>query len=212
MPLFVTALIKTWFEWSLHGGYLALFVLMALESSLVPIPSELIIPPAAYWAAKGRMEFWLVVIVGTAGSWFGAAVNYGLARWLGHPFIRRYGKYFLLPEPRVEATERWLLRHASVGILAARLLPVMRHLISIPAGIIRMPFAAFSGMTLLGSFIWCAILTWIGEKILGDHPDLLENPNALLEACRAHLHLLIPAVLIFGVVYYLVLKKLTPHR
>ena len=210
MSLF-NSLLQTWFEWSLHGGYPALFLLMAMESSIMPIPSELIIPPAAFWASQGKMDFWLVILVATAGSWVGSATTYTVARLIGRPVILKYGRYFFLSEGNLQAAEAWLNRYASLGIFSARMLPVLRHLISIPAGMIRMPFRKFSFMTILGALLWCTILTGLSQKILGSRPDLLQNPDALLAACQAKAHLLIPAVLLFTAAY-LVVKRWSSIR
>src|SRR3954466_7506146 len=98
-------LLRVWFQFVEQYGYWGVFGLMALESSIVPIPSEIVMPPAAYWAAQGRMSFWLVVLAGTAGSWFGSIVSYGVSRAVGEPFVRRYGKFVLLPPPTLKMTE-----------------------------------------------------------------------------------------------------------
>src|ERR1044071_9209164 len=98
-------LLKIWFHFVETWGYLGVFLLMALESSIVPIPSEIVMPPAAYWAAQGRMSFWLVVLAGTAGSWFGSIVSYAVSRAVGEPVVRRYGKYVFFPESKVAAME-----------------------------------------------------------------------------------------------------------
>lgn len=199
-------LFQLWLQRVLDWGYAGVFILMALESSVVPIPSEIVIPPAAYWATQGKMNFWLVILAGTLGSWTGAALTYLGAHALGRPLLRRYGKFFLVTEARLTAAEGWLRRHATVGIFAARLLPVMRHLISIPAGLIRMPFGRFSLLTLLGSWLWCTVLAWFGAELLGDRPDLLNNPAALVEACKEKFSLLVIAVLVLLAGYIIVLK------
>ena len=157
-----------WFRFVENYGYWGVFLLMALESSIVPIPSEIVMPPAAYWAAQGRMSFWLVVLAGTGGSLFGSLASYFVSRALGTPFILRYGKFILLPPEKIVAAEAWVNEYGVSGIFFARLLPVVRHLISIPAGILRMPLAPFSAATTAGAFLWCWILSWFGAKIIGD--------------------------------------------
>ena len=97
------ALLKVWFHIVESQGYLGIFLLMALESSVVPIPSEIIIPPAAYWAAQGRFDFWGVVLMGTAGSLFGSLVSYAISRAVGAPIVSRYGKFVLLPQHTIAA-------------------------------------------------------------------------------------------------------------
>ena len=131
-------LIIIWFQWVHDWGYTGIIVLMAMESSIFPVPSELVIPPAAYWAVQGHYSFWGVVLAGTVGSYIGAAATYWVSRWVGRPFIVRYGKYFGVSEEKLLRSERWLVRYEAGGIFFARLLPVVRHLIGIPAGIVRM--------------------------------------------------------------------------
>src|SRR5919199_1102511 len=152
-------LIETWFHWVLSGGYPAVFWLMALESTIFPIPSEVVIPPAAIVAAShGGMSLPGVVIAGTLGSWFGSVLMYIVARWAGRPFVLRYGKYFLVPEDKLARAEVFMRRYEAGGIFFARLLPVIRHLISIPAGIIRMGFLKFSALTLAGGALWWSLV------------------------------------------------------
>jgi len=130
-------LIEVWFHWVLTGGYAAVFWLMALESTIIPIPSEVVIPPAAIVAATQQgsgMSLVGVVIAGTLGSWFGSAIMYWVARWLGRPAILRWGKYVFVPPEKLARAEVFLRRYEAGGIFFARLLPVIRHLISIPAG------------------------------------------------------------------------------
>lgn len=173
-----------WFGWVHDWGYLGIVVLMALESSVFPIPSEVVIPPAAYWAKQGRFNALGVVLAGTLGSWIGATVTYWVARWLGRPLLVRYGKYFFVPEHKLLRAERWLARYEAGGIFFARLVPVVRHLIGIPAGLVRMPFRVYSLMTLLGAGIWCWVLAWFGGRLLGDQPDLIENPEGIVHVLR----------------------------
>src|SRR5262245_14457381 len=99
--------IQSWFQ-LVHGwGYLGVFLLMAAESSILPVPSEVVLPPAAYWATQGKMDFWLVVLAGTAGSWVGSAISYWVALWVGRPLVMRFGKYLLLPRARRALAEAW---------------------------------------------------------------------------------------------------------
>lgn len=194
-------LLKIWFHFVETWGYLGVFLLMALESSIVPIPSEIVIPPAAYWAAQGRMSFWGVVLAGTAGSWFGSIVSYWVSRALGEPFVRRYGKYFFISEEKVKALEGWVGEYGVSGIFFARLLPVVRHLISIPAGVLRMAVGPFSAATTAGAFLWCAVLAWFGTKVIGDAPQLLDSPEALAHALKAKMHVVVLAVVLFAAAY-----------
>jgi membrane protein DedA with SNARE-associated domain len=153
-----------WYNQSLAtGGYPLIVLLMAIESSIVPLPSELIIPPAIIAAQKsGNMTFLGIVIAGAIGSWLGATAMYWVSRWAGRPLVLRYGKFIFVPPAKVEAAERWAAQFGSFGIFASRLLPVVRHLIGIPAGIVRMNYLKFSLFTVIGSGIWCAVLCWVG--------------------------------------------------
>jgi membrane protein DedA with SNARE-associated domain len=156
-----------------QGGYWLIAGLMALESTLVPIPSEVIIPPAAYLAhTRGEFSFAGVVLAGTAGSWVGASLMYWAARLLGRPLIMRFGRYVGLGQAKLELAERWCTHYGSPGVFLSRLLPVIRHLIGVPAGILRMDFRWYALATLLGSLLWCAVLAWLGRTV-GQHPELL---------------------------------------
>ena len=155
-------------------GYPGIVLLMAIESSIIPLPSELVMPPAGYLAAKGRMDPVLAVLAGTVGSILGALVNYWLAVRIGEPVLRRFGKYVLISNKSLDKTEAYFLRHGEISTFVGRLLPVIRHLISIPAGMARMNLARFILFTGLGAGIWCAILTYIGWFV-GTHEDQLKT-------------------------------------
>jgi membrane protein DedA with SNARE-associated domain len=180
-------LLKVWFEWSRDMGYFGVFAMMAIESTIVPIPSEIIMPPAGYWAEQGQMSLWGVILAGGLGSTFGSSLCYWFTRTLGRAFLLRYGKLMLLPPERLELAERWLSEYALGGIFLARLLPVVRHLIGFPAGLVRVPFGAFAGITFVGSTLWCSILAVFGARTIGRQPDLLNDPEALSRAVRDNL-------------------------
>jgi membrane protein DedA with SNARE-associated domain len=205
----VHELLKTWFHWVDAWGYAGVFVLMALESSIIPVPSEIVMPPAAFWAAQGRMNFGLVVLAGTLGSYFGSVLNYVFFQWIGAPAAKRYGKFVLISPEKLDAAERWVRSYGSPGVFLARLLPVFRHLISIPAGILEMPFKAFSVATLAGAGLWCLVLSWFGQEVLGSRPDLLESPEAMISAIKAKLVFFVAAALGMTALYvcFLVVKK-----
>ncbi len=194
-----------WFQWVEHWGYLGVFILMAMESSILPVPSEIVMAPAAFWAAQGRMDFWGVILVGTAGSFFGASVMYFGSRALGIPVVhhlsKRYGKYFLLSDEKLKQGEAWVQTHGVVGIFIARLLPVIRHLIGIPAGLFRMPYGAFAVATVAGSGIWCFILSWFGRDVIGSSPELLQSPEQLITVMKAKVIWIVVGVAVFAVLY-----------
>ena len=176
-------LIQSLTDWYLRvleqWGFWAVGLLMAAESTVLPIPSEVIIPPAAHqaWNGSGLNLFgtnysgWtamaLLVAFGAVGSWVGAALMYWAARLAGRPLVVRYGKYFLISAEKIEGAERWAAHYGALGIFASRLLPVVRHLIGIPAGIVRMNFWKYSLYTLAGAGAWSAVLCWLGVKIGG---------------------------------------------
>jgi membrane protein DedA with SNARE-associated domain len=153
-------------------GYPGIFLLMAMESSLIPVPSELVMPPAGYLAHQGLMNPWVAIMAGTVGSLAGAYANYYGAHYLGRPLVLKYGKYVLIPPDKFQRVERFFLRHGEISTFIGRLLPVVRHLISIPAGLSGMNHLRFSTYTLLGAFTWCSILTWIGY-VIGRNQELI---------------------------------------
>ena len=167
-----------------------------MESTVVPLPSELIIPPAAIVAQRtGNMSLFGIVIAGAVGSWVGATAMYWVSRWAGRPLVLRYGKFFLIPPGKVEQAERWAAQFGSFGIFASRLLPVVRHLIGIPAGIVRMNYGTFSIFTLIGSGLWCAVLCWVGLKA-GQDEALMKG-----ELHRVALWL-VGALAVLGAIYW----------
>lgn len=155
-------------------GYLGIFILMAMESSLFPVPSELVVPPAGYLASQGQMNIWLVIFVSTLGSLIGALFNYAIAYYLGRPWILKYGKYFLIPPEKFAKVESFFLKHGEISTFTGRLIIVVRHLISLPAGLSKMDLARFSVFTVVGSLIWVSILAYIGF-IVGNNMALVES-------------------------------------
>jgi membrane protein DedA with SNARE-associated domain len=190
-----------WMQFVHDQGYLGVFVMMAVESTVFPLPSEIIVPPAAYWATQGSFSFWGVVLSATLGSWFGSAASYLVARRLGRPLILRYGRFFFVPEQKWLLAEEWINRYSVVGIFFARLLPVVRHLVSLPAGAARMRFAPFTLSTLLGSLTWSWVLARFGQEVLGGEPKLLSDPDALIHVLKVKLGWLVIAAIVMLVAY-----------
>jgi membrane protein DedA with SNARE-associated domain len=203
-------LLETWFTWVLTGGYTGIIVLMAMESSIFPVPSEIVIPPAAFLAAQGKLSFTGVVLAGTIGSYLGSAITYWASRLIGRPLIVKYGRFVFLTPKKLERAEHWLARYEAGGIFFARLLPVVRHLISIPAGIVRMNFAIFSVMTIVGSAIWCYILAYLGEKAYRVEPQLLTDPEALVRFIHGQSTWILVVVAIFAALYILSMRLSKP--
>lgn len=205
--------IVIWFHWVESWGYLGIIVLMAMESSIIPVPSEVVMPPAAYWAAQGRMSFAGVVIAGTVGSYLGSAVSYWVARYAGTPIMHRYGKYFFLPLEKQIQAEHWIRTWGVSGVFFARLLPVIRHLISIPAGLFRMNFKNFSLVTIVGAGFWCWILAWFGQQTIGQSPELLNSPEEMVSVLKSKLSWFVGAIFVFLLLYIFTLrlrKRLAP--
>jgi membrane protein DedA with SNARE-associated domain len=184
-----------------QGGYWLIAGLMALESTVVPIPSEVIIPPAAYLAqSQGQFSLVGVILAGTAGSWLGATIMYWASRWLGRPVVMRVAPYLGVARAKIQMAEAWAARYGMAGVFFSRLLPVIRHLIGVPAGILRMDFRWYSAATLAGAMIWTSLLAWLGRTV-GDHPELLKG-----SLHRFALFVLAFAVAI-GALYYSFVKR-----
>lgn len=170
-------------------GFLLVLLFMTIESSFIPFPSEVVMIPAGFLAARGELTFGspaldaiTAVCFGTAGSLAGAYINYYLALYAGQPFLMRYGKYFLLPPDKLERAEEVFRQYGAGATFVCRLLPAIRQLISIPAGLSRMPIASFTLWTGLGAGIWVAILTYagyyFGMTTAGmTYPELVESAS-----------------------------------
>ena len=204
----IAALAPTW-------GLLLVFVFMAVESSFIPFPSEVVMIPAGFLAARGELGLGsplaavsVAVLVGTLGSLAGAYVNYFIALYVGKPFLEKYGKYFFVkPEPLNRACEVFT-KYGAATTFVCRLVPVIRQLISIPAGISKMPLGSFTLFTGLGAGIWTAILAFVGYAIGRSTADI-----TYLELCQKgkamaaeNLPLVIGGALVLVALYYLASK------
>jgi membrane protein DedA with SNARE-associated domain len=198
---YISSLIS-WYMGALDtGGYPLVALLMAIESSIFPLPSELVIPPAAHLAyTQGKMSIFGIVIAGTIGSWFGATAMYWASRWAGRPLVLKYGRYIFVSEEKVAGAERWASQFGSMGIFISRLLPVVRHLIGIPAGIVRMNFWKFSLYTVIGSAIWCGVLCYAGVAA-GQDQQLVDMNMKRISLWLAG------AVLCLGILYYFLVHR-----
>lgn len=155
-------------------GYTGIFLLMAMESSVIPIPSEIVMPPAGYLVQQGKMNMTLVILSGTLGSLVGAYANYFVARYLGRRLLLKYGRYVWITEEHFARVEQFFRDHGEISTFIGRLLPVIRHLISLPAGLANMNHWKFSLYTLAGAALWVTVLTWIGYFI-GANQELIER-------------------------------------
>ena len=182
-------------------GYPGIFILMAMESSVIPVPSELVMPPAGYLVQAGKMDMLAVILSGTFGSLLGAYLNYFASHYLGRPLILKYGKYVWITEEKFAKVETFFLRHGEISTFIGRLLPVVRHLISLPAGLAGMNHWKFSLYTLLGAGIWVTVLSWLGYFI-GSNQDLIMEYS----------HQIIYGVLGFSTLLIFVYIKLQPKK
>jgi len=156
--------IATVHEW----GYGGIVVMMAVESTILPFPSEAALIPAGYLAAQGKMDPFAATFCGALGSLIGASLNYGVWMWLGRPIMERIGRYVFVTSEKLDAADRYFAKHGEITTFIGRLIPGIRHLISIPAGVARMNFARFAFYTTLGAGLWSAVLVgigyWVGQN------------------------------------------------
>ncbi len=179
----VTWIVSTVGQW----GYPGIIILMALESSFFPFPSEVVIPPAAYLAVSGQMNIGMVILCGTMGSLLGAIFNYVIALRFGRPFFARYGRYILVSPKSLEKADLFFNRHGHISTFIGRLLPGLRQYISLPAGLARMNIFTFCIATALGAGIWVVILAAMGYWFGRNEQLILQNLHwvtlALLSGC-----------------------------
>lgn len=155
-------------------GYIGIFIGMFLESTLIPIPSELVMIPAGMSAFYGNMNLGLVLFVGILGNVSGAIFSYYMAMYLGRPILFKIGKYFFVKEHTIIKIEKFFHTHGNISIFIGRLIPGVRHFISLPAGVAKMNFAKFCLYTTAGSSIWTCVLVFLGYNI-GAHQDLIKE-------------------------------------
>lgn len=165
-------------KWLVHAvgelGYAGIFVMMALESTFVPIPSEAVMIPAGYLVQQGRMNFQLSLLFGVAGGVAGSYLNYFMALWLGRPFILKFGRYAGVSNEKFLKVDEYFHNHGEITIFTGRLIPVIRHIISFPAGLGKMSHFRFAFYTALGSAIWTTILLSLGYMI-GENEELIKT-------------------------------------
>ena len=197
-----------------HMNYWTTGGLMAVESSFIPFPSEVVVPPAVFFAldedSNIDMLWWLIILVGTLGALIGAYINYFLSMWLGRPIIYKFanskvGHLLRLSQEKVERAEVYFNEHGAMSTLVGRFIPVVRQLISIPAGLSRMNLGSFTLYTALGAFVWNCILALLGylAHLAGDKKVIAEYSNEISYIILA----LVAAVILFFVIRYFVKKR-----
>lgn len=201
-------------------GFLIIFVLMAVESSFIPFPSEVVMIPAGFLAVRGELstgiplaDLSIAIACGLAGSLGGAFFNYYFVLYLGRPVLYRYGKYFFLPESALRRSEEIFLEYGDITTFVCRLLPAIRQLISIPAGLARMPLGRFTFYTSLGAGIWTTILAWIGYYLGSmskdmSYADLVHRGKDMINRNYPYLFAgLLLTVCIYAFVHHKVMKS-----
>ncbi len=180
-------------------GYTGVILLMALESSFVPFPSEVVVPPAGYLASIGKMNIFLVILSGVFGSILGALLNYWIACRFGRDFLLKYSKYFFLDKEKFAKFEVFFNTHGEITTFVGRLIPVIRQYISFPAGLVKMNLKKFIFYTGLGAVIWCTILAYVGYFV-GKNIELIkENVDYIM-------YFLFPALILLVIIYIIVYK------
>jgi len=200
-------------QWCLdHLNYWTITLLMAIESSVIPLPSELIVPPAAYKAAAGELSIYLVVFFSTIGAVIGSVINYFLAMFIGRPIVyrfanSRFGHMLLIDETGIKKTEAFFDKNGAISIFTGRLIPAVRHLISIPAGLSRMYLPKFILYTTLGAGIWNIILASIGYYL----ESVVPRDKLMSKVTEYSSHLsyvfIVCGILVFGYVLYKSISK-----
>lgn len=163
-------------------GYWGIFIAMAMESTVLPVPSELVVIPAGMLAYQGKLNLTLVILASTFGSLAGATVNYLFAMWVGRPFLEKYGKYCFVRPALLHKTDAFFIKHGAISTFTGRLIPGIRHLISLPAGLVRMNFASFAFYTIIGAGLWSVVLALFGYFIGGSQEVIAANKTSIVLA------------------------------
>lgn len=181
----------SWITQFIHTiGYIGVFILMTLESMVAPVPSEAVMPFAGFLVSQGTFSFWMVVLVSTLGSIVGSLISYAIGYYGGYPFVEKLGKYFFLNKRHLEWTHKFFEKKGSLTIFISRFIPVVRHLISIPAGVAKMNLKRFVFFTAIGACIWNTFLLYVGIK-------LAENWTVIMKYTKV-----LDIIVIVGIVLY----------
>jgi membrane protein DedA with SNARE-associated domain len=180
------------------SGYAGVFVTMAIESACIPFPSEVIMPFAGFVVSEGRMALWAITLAGALGNLGGSVIAYLIGVFGGRPFLEKYGRFLLISRKKLEVADNWFNKYGPKAVFFARMMPIIRTFISLPAGIARMNFAKFCAYTFAGALPWCLLLGWLG---------VLLGPRWV--KIKPYFHFLDAAVviLVIGFILYLVIKQ-----
>ncbi len=181
-------------------GYAGVFFLMILESAVMPVPSEIVMPFAGYLVAQGQFDLWTVVLLSSVGNLVGSIIAYFAGAFIGRKAILKYGKYFLLSKHHLDVAENWFRKHGDKTIFIGRLLPVVRTVISLPAGIARMNFKKFCVYTFVGSIPWNFAMTYIGV-VAGENWQLIEKQLKWLDLA------VVIGIIVFAIWLFFKLRK-----
>jgi membrane protein DedA with SNARE-associated domain len=184
-------------------GYSSVFILMTLESMVAPVPSEAVMPFAGFLVHEGRFSFTGVIFFSTLGSIFGSLISYYLGYWGGRPLVERFGKYLLLDKKDLDITERFFQKRGDITIFVSRFIPVVRHLISIPAGIGKMNILKFSVYTIIGAGLWNAFLTYMGYVLKNNWTEIMKY---------SHVVDIVVVIAIFIFVIYYIYRFYSNHK
>ncbi len=186
-------------------GYAGVLILMGIESSFIPFPSEVIVPPAGYLVSQGQMNMVIVIICGIIGSIAGALVNYWLAAKFGRTFLLKYSKYFFLNEEKFDKFEKFFHTHGDITTFVGRLIPGVRQYISFPAGLVRMNLPKFITYTALGAGIWVVILAYVGYFV-GNNIDLVKTHTKTITLY------LFPILILMVIMYVIVHRRKNSNK
>lgn len=195
-------------------NYTTIFILMMVESTVIPFPSEVVVPPAAYQAAAGNLNIWLVILFATLGAVVGAIINYAAGYYLGRPVIYRFansrlGKLCLLSQEKIEKSEKYFNDHGAVATLTGRLLPGIRQLISVPAGLAKMNLGKFVFYTSLGAGAWNIILAILGWYLHSFVPQ--DELQAAINTYSDHIKVVIISLAVLALMF-IIFRKLLKMR
>lgn len=186
------------------AGYFGVFVLMTLESMVAPVPSEAVMPFAGFLWFDGQMTFFWIIVASTIGSIAGSLISYYIGAYLGKPFVRKFGKYLLLNEHHLEITEGFFSKYGEKTIFISRFIPVVRHFISIPAGVGRMRMSKFIIYTTIGAGLWNAFLAYVGY-ILGSNWEKIRTYSEILD-------IIIVIAIVVALIYFVKKRKKQLHE